>query len=49
MNALTYKEIFPLIKDNRLWFGHSIHSGDREFMVPDDYPLNASGTRIDND
>lgn len=47
MNAITYKEVFPLIRDNKLWMGASIHSGDREFRVPDDYPLNASGTRID--
>lgn len=47
VNALTYKEIFPLIKENKIWLGESIHSGDREFRVPDYYPLNASGCRID--
>lgn len=47
MNALTYKEIFPLIRDNQLWYGVSIHSGDRKFYVPDDYPLKASGCGID--
>jgi len=47
MNALTYKEIFPLIRDNQLWYGASIHSGDRKFYVPDDYPLKASGCGID--
>jgi hypothetical protein len=47
MNAITYKEVFPLIKDNRLWLGESIHSGDREFGVPKEYPLNAAGWRID--
>lgn len=46
-NAITYKEIFPLIKENKMWFGASIHSGDREFRVPDNYPLSASGCRID--
>ena len=49
VNALTYKEIFPLIKDNKIWFGASIHSGDRKFYVPDDYPLNASGCGTDKD
>lgn len=49
MNAITYKEIFPLIKENKLWIGASIHSGDRKFYVPDDYPLNASGCGIDED
>ena len=48
MNALKYKEIFPLIRENKLWYGLSIHSGDREFGVPDDYPLTAVGSRIDD-
>lgn len=47
VNAVAYKEVFPLIKDNKVWLGCSIHSGDREFQVPDSYPLNASGTRVD--
>lgn len=47
MNALTYKEIFPLFRDNQLWYGASIHSGDRKFYVPNDYPLKASGCGID--
>jgi hypothetical protein len=47
VNAITYKEVFHLIKDNRLWLGPSIRSGDREFGVPDDYPLTAAGYRID--
>jgi hypothetical protein len=34
---------------NKLWLGASIHSGDREFGVPDDYPLTAAGCRIDSD
>lgn len=47
VNALKYKEIFPLIKQDEMWLGCSIHSGDREFGVPDDYPLEASSCRID--
>ena len=47
VNALKYKEIFPLIKQDKMWLGCSIHSGDREFGVPDDYPLEASSCRID--
>ena len=47
INAITYKEIFPLIKDNELWLGASIHSGDRKFYVPDDYPLHAAGCGVD--
>ena len=48
MNAITYKEFFPLLKDNKVWIGVTIHSGDREFRVPDSYPLQAAGYRIDN-
>lgn len=47
VSAITYKEVFPLIKNNEMWMGFSIHSGDREFRVPDDYPLNAAGQRVD--
>ena len=47
LNALTYKEIFKLVKENKIWFGASIHSGDREFGVPEHYPLNAASSRID--
>lgn len=49
VNAITYKEIFPLIKANRLWLGPTITSGDREFRVPESYPLKAAGFRIDED
>ena len=47
VNAISYKETFALIKENKLWMGVSIHSGDREFRVPDSYPLNAAGQRVD--
>ena len=49
MNAVTYKEIFPHIKENRVWYGESIHSGDREFAIPDEYPIEASGWRVDEE
>lgn len=47
MNATTYKEVFPLVMNNQLWYGPSISSGDREFMIPDSYPIEAAGWRID--
>ncbi len=49
VNAISYKDIFQLIKNNQIWLGASIHSGDREFRVPDIYPLDASGCRVDED
>ncbi|MBQ5995379.1 MAG: adenine-specific methyltransferase EcoRI family protein [Clostridia bacterium] len=47
VNAISYKETFPLIKNNSVWLGESIHSGDREFGVPSTYPLEAAGYRVD--
>jgi hypothetical protein len=47
MNAITYKDVFYLIKNNIVWLGHSIRSGDREFLVPSEYPLNAAVYRVD--
>jgi hypothetical protein len=47
VNAVTYKEVFPLIRDNKVWLGPSIRSGDRAFGVPDDYPLEAAGCGVD--
>ncbi len=49
MNAITYKEVFPLLMNNKIWLGPSISSGDREFGVPKEYPLNAAGWRIDDE
>lgn len=34
MNAVTYKEVFPLIKANNLWLG--VNNGDMAFRVPKD-------------
>jgi hypothetical protein len=49
VNATTYIELFTFIKKNKLWLGQSIHSGDREFRVPEHYPLQAAGFRVDKD
>lgn len=49
INAITYKECFKYIARNEMWLGASIHSGDREFRVPLDYPLSAAGYRVDDD
>lgn len=48
LNAVKYKSILPFILNNKLWLGHSIHSGDREFGVPKDYPLNGLNCRTDD-
>ena len=46
-NAITYKEVFPLFLNGKLWYGASIHSHGRDFRVPDDYPLQAYEYRTD--
>lgn len=44
-NNITYKEIFPLIKDNKLWLGY--YSGDMAFKVPDYYEARETRFWID--
>jgi hypothetical protein len=34
MNAITYKEVFPLIKDNKMWLGSGFHAGNAYFSSP---------------
>ena len=36
-NAITYKEVFPLIKDNKMWIGRTPMSKDLHFMIPKSY------------
>jgi hypothetical protein len=36
-NAITYKEIFPLIKENKLWIGNTPMSTDLLFDIPEHY------------
>lgn len=35
MNAITYKEVFPLIKENKLWLGATGNGIDMVFAVPE--------------
>ncbi len=39
MNAITYKEVFPLIKDNKIWLGATGNGCDMVFGVPDGYEI----------
>jgi hypothetical protein len=48
-NAITYKNIFNYIKNKKMWLGHSIKSGDREFQVSNNYDLASSSKRVDKD
>lgn len=42
-NAITYKEIFPLIKDNHIWLGYGFNAGNAYFKVPDNKQTYAAG------
>ena len=48
INCVTYKEIFPLIMQNRMWIGNRfnkrVNGKNMTFMVPDSYPM--SGTEL---
>ena len=37
-NAITYKEIFKFIKENKIWLGFD-NGGTKWFQVPDDYEI----------
>jgi hypothetical protein len=34
MNAITYKEVFPLIMGNKMWLGNGFHAGNAYFSSP---------------
>ena len=47
-NAITYKEVFPLIMQNRLWLGVTRSgTGSMWFRIMDDFP-EKSGQKIEN-
>lgn len=47
-NAITYKEIFPLIKENKIWLGNRfnqrVNGKNMTFSVPDNYPMTGTET-----
>lgn len=47
INAITYKEIFNLIKDNKAWLGVNLGRGISGFIVPEHYELYGTETKID--
>lgn len=42
MNAITYKEVFPLIKQDRLWLGATANGNDLVFRVPEGADISQS-------
>jgi len=53
MNAITYKEVFPLIKNNKMWtgvrFNKRLNGKNMTFLVPDDYNLSGTEVEINSD
>ncbi len=49
INAITYKEIFKLIKDNKVWMGINMGRGISGFIVPKHYELYGTETNIDEE
>lgn len=47
VNAITYKEIFKLIKENMAWLGINLGRGVSGFIVPEHYELYGTEARID--
>lgn len=49
INAITYKEVFPLIKENKMWLGTGMGRWISGFIVPESYELYGTEARIDED
>ena len=47
MNALTYREVFPLIKANQIWLGNGFHKGNAYFRPVGEREY-ASGVKDDS-
>lgn len=47
INALTYKNVFQLIQDNKAWMGINMGRGISGFIVPEHYELYGTETKVD--
>ena len=49
-NAITYKEVFPLLKENKIWIGYTSLNGGRWMILPNDIEINRKDLiKIDSD
>lgn len=50
LNAITYKEVFPLIMNNGMWLGPTMDGRNKWFKVPESYPIkeNVANSKIEN-
>jgi len=53
MNAIKYKNLFPLIQENKVWLGsrfnQRLNGKNMTFLVPDDYNLSGTEVEINSD
>jgi hypothetical protein len=47
MNAITYKEVFPLIKDNQMWLGSNAGGASMSFILHDNSPAKSGQKEVD--
>lgn len=48
INCISYREVFPHIKDNKIWLGNGMGRWISGFIVPDGYELYGTEARIEN-
>ena len=49
INCIAYKEIFPLLKENKVWLGTGIGRWISGFIVPNGYDLYGTETKVNED
>ena len=49
INAVSYIEVFPLIRENKIWLGTGMGRWISGFIVPESYELYGTEARIDED
>lgn len=45
-NAITYKEVFPLLKDNKMWIGSTSLNGGRWMIMPSNIEIKSDKAKI---
>lgn len=46
-NAITYKEVFPLLKENKMWVGYTSLNGGRWMILPKDIEIRSDKAKPD--
>ena len=46
-NAITYKDFFPLLKDNEIWVGYTSLNGGRWMILPKDIEIQSNNAKPD--